>query len=281
MAMTDYYEPISRAVRSLGERSAEKRHRLYEDARTSLLRSLQNSVPPLADDVGRRHQELLEQAIAKVEAEESQKDKGTPPRKDLAYHMGAFAFLLGPRREATQPPSINQEAHGNIANATRPSGCIFISYRRDDAAGFAGRIFDRLVLGFSREQIFMDVDNIEPGLDFVDVLNERVSVCDVLLALIGPNWAVAADHHGKRRLDDAHDFVRIEIEAALARKVRVVPVLISGSKMPRPEELPESIRSLTRRQAIEVSHAYFNRDIETLVRAIRRAIGTSSSGPQS
>src|SRR5262245_25050461 len=118
----------------------------------------------------------------------------------------------------------------------------------------------------------MDVDNIEPGLDFVDVLNERVGACDVLLAMIGPSWTDAIDAQGTRRLNDPHDFVRIEIEAALRRNVRVIPILLTGSRMPRPEQLPETMRALTRRQAFEVSHANFNRDVEGLIRTLKRII---------
>lgn len=120
----------------------------------------------------------------------------------------------------------------------------------------------------------MDVDNIEPGVDFVDVLNEKVGGCAVLLALIGPNWSKMTDAEGKERLQDEHDFVRIEIEAALRRNVRVIPVLVGDARMPRAVDLPDSMKSLARRQAIEVSHSLFNRDAEALVRAIRNAIAS-------
>ena len=93
------------------------------------------------------------------------------------------------------------------------TGGVFISYRREDSGGFAGRIYDRLTSRLGRENVFFDVDAIPPGQDFVDVLSERVGKCDALLAVIGKHWVVSADSENRRRLDDPQDFVRIEIEA--------------------------------------------------------------------
>ena len=132
-------------------------------------------------------------------------------------------------------------------------GRIFISYRRNDSAYPAGWLFDRLAERFGKEQIFKDVDSIELGEDFVEEIGEAVGQADVLLALIGERWLNAPDEHGGRRLDDPEDFVRIEIEAALARKLRVIPILVEGAGMPREEQLPESLRPLARRQALELN----------------------------
>jgi len=104
----------------------------------------------------------------------------------------------------------------------RVPGKIFINYRRGDDAGFTGRLFDRLETHFSADRLFIDVDSIAPGLDFVKVLDEQVAQCDVLLAVIGGGWLRATDASGARRLDNPRDFVRIEIESALARGIRVV-----------------------------------------------------------
>ena len=101
---------------------------------------------------------------------------------------------------------------------TDVQGRIFISYRRDDTAYPAGWLFDRLVERFGAEQIFKDVDSIELGDDFVEVLNEAVGSTDVLLALIGDKWLTVTGEEGARRLDDPDDFVRLEIEAELIRK---------------------------------------------------------------
>jgi TIR domain len=125
-------------------------------------------------------------------------------------------------------------------------GGVFICYRREDSAGFARLIYDRLTSKLGRDGVFFDVDNIAPGLDFVDILSERVGKCDALIAVIGKNWASSADVHDRRRLDDPNDFVRIEIEAALARKVRVIPVLVDGAPMPRPAGQPQETDAPTR-----------------------------------
>jgi hypothetical protein len=149
-------------------------------------------------------------------------------------------------------------------------GGIFISYRRDDTAHSAGRLYERLARDFPRSQLLMDVDAIELGLDFFKVLDEQVSGCDVLLALIGPNWVDAKTEKGVRRLDDPDDFVRIEIAAALERDIRVIPVLVDGAPMPRAEELPEPLKPLARRNAIWVSHEGFGADTQRLVEVLQR-----------
>ena len=147
-------------------------------------------------------------------------------------------------------------------------GGVFISYRREDFGGYAGRIYDRLAKRLGRKNIFIDVDNIPAGLDFVDVLSDRVSACDALVAVIGKDWVSVADKENRRRIDDPHDFVRIEIEAALHRGVRVIPVLVEGATMPRPEDLPDSLKKLARRQGIDISHTRFDSDVKRLTRAL-------------
>jgi TPR repeat protein len=147
-------------------------------------------------------------------------------------------------------------------------GGVFICYRREDSAGFARLIYDRLTQKLGHESVFFDVDNIPPGLDFVDILSERVGQCDALIAVIGKNWASSRYLDDQPRLEDPHDFVRIEIEAALARKIRVIPILVDGATMPRPDDLPDSLKKLTRRQGIEISHTRFDSDVERLTRAL-------------
>ena len=130
----------------------------------------------------------------------------------------------------------------------------------------------------------MDVDNIDPGLDFVNVLADKIAACDVMLALIGPTWLDARDAQGNRRVEDPHDFVRIEIESALARDVRVIPVLVDGADMPRARDLPASLQPLVRLQATRLTHERLGRDTETLIEAlydvvdVRSAIGGRLSG---
>ena len=153
------------------------------------------------------------------------------------------------------------------------AGKVFINYRRDDSIGMAGRLHDRLAQSFGRDKLFMDVDHIPAGVDFVAHLNSQVAACSVLLVVIGPLWLNAKDESGERRLDNPDDFVTIEIAAALARDIRVIPVLVDGARMPKAKELPDSLKPLTRRQAIEVRHAHFGHDAEALVAKMREVLG--------
>jgi hypothetical protein len=151
-------------------------------------------------------------------------------------------------------------------------GRIFMSYRREDTAFPAGWLYDRLASHFGRDQVFKDVDSIELGDDFIDVITTAVESCDVLLAVIGDRWLAITDSDGQRRLDNPHDFVRLEIEAALIRNVRVIPILVEGARMPRAHELPESLAKLTRRQTLELSPNRFDIDTQRLLRVLDRAI---------
>jgi Tol biopolymer transport system component len=147
---------------------------------------------------------------------------------------------------------------------------IFISYRRSDNPDATGRIYDRLVAEFGRAQVFKDVDSIPLGQDFRGHLNSIVSDCGVMLAIIGPRWADARNPAGQRRLEDPDDFVRIELEAALARDIPVVPVLVGHAPLPAASELPGTLASLVFRQSIEVRpDPDFHNDATRLVTALR------------
>ena len=148
---------------------------------------------------------------------------------------------------------------------------IFVNYRRDDSRAIAGRLHDRLAQAFGRKNVFMDVDNIPPGVDFVSHLNNHVATCEVFLAVIGPNWLYAKNEDGDRRIHTPEDFVAVEIAAALARDIRVIPVLVDGTRMPKVGDLPEVLKPLVRRQAIELRHDQFGRDAEALIGRIREA----------
>lgn len=152
--------------------------------------------------------------------------------------------------------------------ATQFSG-IFVSYRRDDSAGHAGRLFDRLSEHFGRERLFMDVDHIEPGEDFVQVIEAAVGSSAVLLVVIGRRWLTSGDMTA-RRLDNPNDFVRLEVAAALASNVRVIPVLVQDATMPGPQELPDDLVRLSRRNAIELSDLRWNRDVDQLISVLER-----------
>lgn len=146
---------------------------------------------------------------------------------------------------------------------------VFISYRRDDAKWQAREIYRALVQVLPREHVFMDIDSIPLGTDFVDVLEGWVEQCDILLVLIGSGWADATDSKtGYRRLENPNDFVRIEVRKALARGVPVVPVLLDGAPMPDPDKLPADLKLLTRRTAEFVEHRTVDTDVDRLIRKL-------------
>ena len=147
---------------------------------------------------------------------------------------------------------------------------IFISYRRDDTAGHAGRLFDRLSGTFGADGVFMDVDDIRRGEDFADTLAERLKQSDVLLAVIGRQWLTLTDQAGMRRLDKADDWVRGEISAAICGGLLVVPVLIRGAALPKAADLPADIRALAGRQMADVRDGSWNDDIARLCKDIKR-----------
>jgi TIR domain len=155
-----------------------------------------------------------------------------------------------------------------VASAPAPSGRIFISYRREDSAYPAGWLYDRLAQHFGRGQVFKDMDSIRLGDDFVAAITAAVASCDVLLALIGDRWLTLTGPDGRRRLDDPADFVRLEIEAALNRNVRVIPVLVEGARMPLAAELPGSLARMERLQALELSPSRFDFDTSRLLRSL-------------
>ncbi|HEU0303505.1 MAG TPA: toll/interleukin-1 receptor domain-containing protein [Gaiellaceae bacterium] len=159
-----------------------------------------------------------------------------------------------------------------VESSSERRGRVFISYRRQETAYPAGWLFDQLAARFGPDQVFKDVDSIELGDDFVEVIEDAVGACDVLLALIGPQWLTITGDGGKPRIEDPDDFVRLEIEAALARDVLVVPVLVDGASMPRADELPPSLAPLSHRQALELSPARFHADTSRLLDMLERTL---------
>ena len=147
-----------------------------------------------------------------------------------------------------------------------------MSYRREETSYATGWLFDRLTEKFGGGQVFKDVDSIELGDDFVERISAAVGSCDVLLALIGEEWLTMTDARGRRRLDQPDDFVRVEIEAALARQVRVIPILVDGAAMPSADELPPSMAKLVRRQALELSPSRFDFDTSRLMTVLERTL---------
>lgn len=145
---------------------------------------------------------------------------------------------------------------------------VFINYRREDTAGHAGRLFDRLSDRLPG-RVFMDVDTIEPGVDFAEVIEQAVGKCEVLIVMIGREWLKVTDATGARRLDNPNDFVRLEVASALDRNIRVIPVLVEDATMPRPEDLPPDLAKLARRNAIELSDARWAFDVDRLIQTIQ------------
>jgi formylglycine-generating enzyme required for sulfatase activity len=155
---------------------------------------------------------------------------------------------------------------------------IFISYRREDSIDFAGRLYDKLAQHFDHDQIFMDIDTIEPGLDFVEVIEEAVGSCNVLIAVIGKQWLTIADAAGQRRLDNPNDFVRLEIKTALERNIRVIPALIRGAPMPQSRDLPADLKKLSRRNAIVISDR-FHPEVDRLIKVVEKVLSAPLSAP--
>ena len=179
---------------------------------------------------------------------------GEDPTRAAPPERQSPSELSSPAAAKTQQPP-----HAMASNK------IFVSYRRQDSADVTGRIYDRLVQRFEKEQIFKDVDSIPLGVDFREHLGRVVGQCDVLLAVVGNEW-LAADSSGRRRIDDAKDFVRIEIESALERKIPVIPVLVRGATMPSETDLPASLLPLSYRHGIAVRpDPDFHRDMDRLI----------------
>jgi hypothetical protein len=153
---------------------------------------------------------------------------------------------------------------------------VFLNYRRGDASGYAGRLFDSLSARYGHN-VFMDIDSLSPGTDFVDTINETLATCDILLVLVGRDWLTVSDNEGNRRLENPDDFVRLEIETALTRNILVVPVLVEGTPMPRSTELPGELVRLARRQAFELSDRRWNADVGTLITALERVLAAAAT----
>jgi len=145
---------------------------------------------------------------------------------------------------------------------------LFLSYRRDDSAGFAGRLADDLEAAFGAGSVFRDVDDIRPGEDFVHAIETHLRAVGVVLVMIGPSW-LACGTQGARRLDNPHDYVRVEIEAALRSGKPLIPLLVGGADMPAEADLPGAMARLARRQAVVLSDAGWRGDVARLVASLR------------
>ncbi|HZP01292.1 MAG TPA: toll/interleukin-1 receptor domain-containing protein [Terriglobia bacterium] len=159
------------------------------------------------------------------------------------------------------------------------SGRIFINYRRDDSRADAGRLYDRLNARFPN-RVFRDVSALEPGVEWDIAIDKALGACDACIVVIGQSWLSIADAQGRRRLDNPDDTVRREIATALKQKMRVIPALVGGASMPGPEDLPEELRPLTKRNALQFTEQDWEHDVDLLIQALERALGGSESESQ-
>jgi len=154
---------------------------------------------------------------------------------------------------------------------------IFISYRRADSKDVVDRIRDRLITAYDADAVFRDIESIPLGHNFSDILDEAASTCNVMLVVIGPEWAGITDAEGNKRLFDPGDFTRIEVETGLAhRDILVIPVLVKNALMPAPQDVPDSLRDLLFCNASTVqSDPYFNQDMQRLIQGVNSSVGTA------
>jgi F0F1-type ATP synthase membrane subunit c/vacuolar-type H+-ATPase subunit K len=155
---------------------------------------------------------------------------------------------------------------------------IFISYRREDTAGHAGRLYDSLATRFGPENVFMDVDAIGLGSDFAQVIDGAVEQCHVLVALMGRHWLAATGDDGGRRLDSPDDFVRVELESALGHDVFIIPTAVQGVAFPSSQDLPPSLEPLARRQGIELRDPSWHDDVKRLTRRLEALASEQERG---
>jgi hypothetical protein len=160
-----------------------------------------------------------------------------------------------------------------------PGPKVFITYRREETSAQAGRLYDAMVGRFGENNVFMDVD-MAPGVDFVERIAEAVAACHVLIVVMGPHWATVEDERGRRRLADPEDFVRLEVETALRRPdVTPIPVLVAGGRMPSREDLPEEVRAITRRNALELSDMRWRQDVGRLISTLDELLANLAVAP--
>lgn len=158
-------------------------------------------------------------------------------------------------------------------------GKVFISYRRQDSAGYVRALYNELAQYFGHEQIFMDVDDIPLGTDFVSILNRNLQDCQIMLVVIGPQWLDIRNSRGERRLENPDDFVRLEVARAIENDFTIIPVLVNGADMPAEADLPENLRALSRRQALVLDNKYYKHGIADLTAALEAHLGRPDNTP--
>lgn len=158
----------------------------------------------------------------------------------------------------------------------KPTGKLFISYRRSDARGIAGRLSDTLSAYFGDDRVFRDIENIAGGADFGNVIEQNLQNADAVIILIGPDWLSTKNENGQRRLDHPQDWVAQEIAVAMQLKKPIFPVLVENTPMPRADELPEKLKPLTRYNALSISDDRWKPDVQRLGKIISLEIPSAS-----
>lgn len=164
-----------------------------------------------------------------------------------------------------------------MTNYSNKQSQIFMSYRREDSAGIAGRIYDRLIQEFGRNVVFKDVDSIPLGINFKQHIDSMIQRCDVVIAIIGDNWFGIDKETNKSRLAEPRDLVRLELEAALKRNIPIIPLLVNNASMPSEESLPSSLIELTSRNGMTIGHdPRFHPDVDYLIKKLKQLFGAQS-----
>jgi hypothetical protein len=224
----------------------------------------------VAPELRRDHSEV-EEAANELFAELMKVFPTTRGDKSSAQTTAGRDFAILPQAEA--------EAHGAESDPlpiamARLSGAatIFLCYRREDTQDAAGRLHDQLVAAYGQERIFMDIDSVPLGIDFVDHVTDQIGRCTAVIVMIGKQWLTIKDKKRRRRLDSEDDLVRAEIRAALQQKIPVIPVTVQNAAVPHAEELPDDIRLLARRNGIELSATRWKTDVERLIKELDRVM---------
>jgi hypothetical protein len=203
---------------------------------------------------------------------------GADAHAGLKKLLSVLHFLIDtPSAKAARPASLKGRSPSKVKKKAKPAAPregaksrpkggrrfegVFISYRRNEAAAYAGRLYDRLTARFGRERVFIDTENVGRGADFVEAITDAAESCAVMIALISRQWARATG--GEQ--DEEEDYVRLEVAAALGRKIPLIPIMIQGASMPRAKELPDDLAPIARRNAFELRDARWERDVEDLI----------------
>ena len=201
------------------------------------------------------------------------------PRLPLGFRDAWFARLTNWTGEPDSEPFMVLKrlvearlSPARPVNNARDVPSIFLCYRREDTQDAAGRLHDRLVDAYGPERVFMDIDNVPLGIDFVDHINEQIGKCSAVIVMIGKQWQTIKDKKRRRRLSNEDDLVRAEIRAALRQKIAVIPVTVQNAAMPEADDLPDDIRLLTRRNGIELSATRWKTDVERLIKELDRVM---------